>query len=135
MQTRRSNPHPNPPPQGGREKSASPKLDLCPFYGSHAAGARPASSISRKGRLRFEKAVLCPGIAKTHSTHNQRRTAVRASENVTSCLPGQRISPCLRKRTGIWTYNTATTVYRPNRQGASRSTVFSVQPRVLSKPR
>jgi hypothetical protein len=37
-------------------------------------------------------------------------------------------------RLGNSAYNNATTVYKPNRHGATRSTVFRLQPRVVSTP-
>src|ERR1019366_2893582 len=74
-------------------------------------------------------------MAKTHSTHSQRLTAVMASENVTSFLPGHSTARSRAYFLGNWLYNPATTVYSPNRHGAARSTVFSFQPRVVSNPR
>src|SRR6516164_4825266 len=74
-------------------------------------------------------------MTKTHSTHNQRRTAVIASEKVTSSFPGQNTVRCCRYFLGNWVYSNATTVYKPNKHGTARSTVSSVQPRVVSKPR
>src|SRR4051812_24643205 len=64
-------------------------FDFCPYSEDHAAGARAWSSRQRKGRASFSKASRCPGIAKTHSTHSQRLTAVMAAGNVTSCFPAQ----------------------------------------------
>jgi hypothetical protein len=58
-----------------------------------------------------------------------------ASENVTSCFPAQSTARTKAYGLGNWLYKHATTVYAPNRQGAARSTVFSVQPRVVSNPR
>ena len=43
-----------------------------------------------------------PGIAKTHSTHSQRLTAVMASENVTSCFPAQSTPRTPAYRLGNW---------------------------------
>ena len=75
------------------------------------------------------------GNCKNPSTHNQRRTAVIASENVTSRLPGQSTTRTCAYRAGNSAYNNTTTVYMPNRHGATRSTVFRLQPRVVSTPR
>src|SRR3954462_817488 len=74
-------------------------------------------------------------MAKTHSSHSQRLTAVMASEKVTSCLPGQFTARTWAYRRGNWLYKQATTVYSPNRHGAARSTVLSFHPRVVSSPR
>jgi hypothetical protein len=64
-------------------------------------------------------------MAKTHSSHGQRLTAVMASEKVTSRLPGQSTARARAYRFGNWLYKQATKVYSPNRPGAARSTVFS----------
>ncbi len=46
----------------------------------------------------FRKALRRPGVAKTHSSHSQRRTAVIASENVTA-RPARVFMPaCLSRR-------------------------------------
>ena len=58
-----------------------------------------------------------------------------ASENVTSCFPAQSTARTPAYRLGNWLYKHATALYRPNRHGATRSTVFSFQPRVVSSPR
>src|SRR5262249_49521612 len=105
------------------------------YIEAHVAGARAWSRTARKGRESFSKASRWPGIAKTHCCHSQRLTAVMASEKVMSCLPGQSTTRTWVYRRGNWLYRAATTVYNPNRHGAARSTVFSFQPRVVSKPR
>ena len=50
----------------------------------------------------------------------------------TSRLPGQSTTRTRVYRAGNSAYNNATTVYMPNRHGATRSTVFRLQPRVVS---
>src|SRR5207302_1208084 len=60
---------------------------------------------------------------------------VMASEKVTSSFPGYSTARTRAYRLGNWLYKHATTVYSPNRHGATRSTVFSFQPRVVSSPR
>ena len=59
---------------------------------------------------------------KTPSTQTRRRTAVRASENVTVSFPGHITRPARLPSGSRW-YRTATTEYSPNRHGAARSTV------------
>src|SRR5436190_8431412 len=108
---------------------------LLPISEGQAAGAKAWSSRQRKGRGSFSRGSRYPGIAKTHSTHSQRLTAAMASENVTSCFPAQSTARTPAYRLGNWLYKHATTVYAPNRHGAARSTVFSVQPLVVSNPR
>src|SRR3954451_12893033 len=77
------------PPAGQALEAIHSQFDFCPFFEDQAAGASAWSSRQRKGCVSFSKASRCPGIAKTHSTHSQRLTAVMASENVTSCFPAQ----------------------------------------------
>ena len=75
------------------------------------------------------------GDCKNHSTHNQcpnRRDRVRERD---IALPGQSTTRTRVYRAGNSEYNNATTVYKPNRHGATRSTVFRLQPRVVSTPR
>src|SRR5437588_5962631 len=120
---------------GNFDVSSRPKFDFCPYSEDHAAGARAWSSRQRKGRGSFSKGCRQPGIAKTHSTHSQRLTAVMASENVTSCFPSHSTARSRAYRLGSWLYKHTTTLYSPNRHGAIRSTVFSFQPRVVSSPR
>jgi hypothetical protein len=74
-------------------------------------------------------------MAKTHSSHSQRLTAVMASEKVTSSFRAQSTARTRAYLLGSWLYKHATTVYSPNRHGAARSTVFSFQPLVVSSPR
>src|SRR5438045_1386938 len=57
--------------------------------GGQATGANPARINSRIGRLIFANPSFHLGSAKIQCTHNQRRTAVRASENVTVAFPSQ----------------------------------------------
>src|SRR5271157_694390 len=73
-------------------------------------------------------------MAKTHSSHSQRLTAVMASEKVTPFLPSHCTARTRAYCLGNWLYKHATTVYNPHRHGAARSTVFSFQPRVVSRP-
>jgi hypothetical protein len=87
-----------------------------------------------EGPREFFKRLPVAGDCKNHSRHSQRRTAVRASENVTSCLPSHSIARSRAYRRGKRLYTQATTLYNPNRHGATRSTVFSFQPRVVSNP-
>src|SRR5262249_52472421 len=107
---------------------------LCPFFHRHAGGAKAESKASWNGRESFEKAASNPWLAKTQSTHSQRLTAVMASEKVVSALPGHPTRPAACARAGNRAYNTATTENNPNRPGASRNTVASFHPRVVSSP-
>src|SRR5262249_39838474 len=100
----------------------------------YVAGARPARTTWRNDRLNFAKASRCSGIAKTHSCHIQRRTAVMASEKVVVVLPGHWMPAVRVWRAGIRTYSRVTKLYSPNRQGATRKTVLAHQPRVVSNP-
>ena len=90
--------------------------------------------ISRSGGGSFSRAMPPSDCGKTPSDHSQRRTAARASEKVTPPLPGHATDPW-RWPGGSAAYSSATTVYRPNRHGAARSTVFGHQPRVVCSPR
>src|SRR5260221_6296439 len=114
------------------EKFTASQFDFCPFWSPQAAGARACSSKERKGRESFAKTGRYPGMEKTHSSHSQRLTAVMVSENVTSVFPSHWTARTRAYRLGNWLYKHATSVYRPNRHGAARSTVFSFQPRVVS---
>ena len=58
-----------------------------------------------------------------------------ASANVTSCFPGQSTTRTPAYFAGSAAYNSATTVYSPNRHGSARRTVLRHQPRVVSRPR
>ena len=108
---------------------------LRPFFHRYAGGAKAESKVSWNGRESFEKAAPNPWFAKTQFTHSQRLTAVMASEKVVSTLPAHSTRPAARARTGNKAYNTATTEYNPNRHGASRNTVASFHPRVVSSPK
>src|SRR5688572_6322669 len=57
-----------------------------------------------------------------------------ASEKVTHTLPGQSTALTCAYCSGSRLYEHATSVYSPNRHGATRSTVFSFQPLVVSSP-
>src|SRR5262249_17063434 len=89
---------------------------------------------SRSGWGSFSRAEAPSACRKTTSDHSHRRTAVKASENVTVAFPGQ-LTPPRRFAAGNAAYSSVTTVYRPNRHGAARSTVPRHQPRVVSGPR
>src|SRR5512135_517389 len=101
----------------------------------YAAGAKAESKVFRNARGSFEKASLNPWCAKTQSTPSQRLTAVIASENVVSTLPGQSTPAADLMGLGSFFNDTATTENNPNRHGTSRKTVASVRPRVVSNPR
>src|SRR5271166_1740552 len=108
---------------------------VLPFFHRYAGGAKAERKASWNGRESFEKDAPYPWFAKTQFTHSQRLTAVMASEKVVSTLPGHATRPAARARTGNRSYNTATTENNPNRQGASRNTVASFHPRVVSSPK
>src|SRR5262245_46668456 len=105
---------------------------LWPFFAGYTAGATACNRVFRRRGGILAKAPLCGGVAKTHWSHSHRRTAVMASEKVTSCLPGYP-TPCrFRQRAGNAAYHSAITAYSPHKHGAVRSTVCSVQPHVFS---
>lgn len=60
---------------------------------AHEAGASEASSNSRKSGGSFATSPCGSACPRTHSAHNQRRTAVSMSENVTLVFPGHWIAP------------------------------------------
>src|SRR5262245_18376148 len=121
---------------GHPKSSSSPGLSStdADLEGAYAAGARAASRTSRNGDGSFSRPPSHPACGKTHSLHSQRLTELSASEKLTAAFPGQRIAP-VRFASGRAWYNTVITVYRPNRQGAARSTVWRHHPRVVSNPR
>src|SRR5262249_48965655 len=65
------------------------KFDFGPLQAAHAAGATACSRASRRRGGILAKASLCAGVAKTHWSHSQRRTAVMASKNITWSLPAE----------------------------------------------
>src|SRR3954469_8649501 len=82
----------------------------------------------------FFRAMPSPACGRTASSHNHRRTAHRASENVTVASPGHATAPVRFAAGNEWN-RIATTVYSPNRHGAARRTVFLHRPHVVSNPR
>src|SRR5579883_929802 len=98
------------------------------------AGASVVSSISRIGSGIFSRAVSCPACGKMALSHNHRRTAHNASENVVVVFPGHTTPPTRSGCGNNWN-NTATTLYKPSRHGPARNTVLLHQPHVLSKPK
>src|SRR5215831_2846018 len=100
-----------------------------------AAGARAYSNVRRNGSGILAKGSLWPPLTKAQCVHNQRRTAVMASENVTPALPSQSTPDSAGACAGNCSYSDATTLYKPNKHGSARSTVGAHQPRVVSSPR
>src|SRR5688572_15111220 len=101
---------------------------------AHEAGARAENRSVWSGSGSCWTAASPAACGKTQRNQSQRRTAASASENVTTALPGH-WTDTRRSRSGRATNSSATTEYRPNRQGAARSTVRRHQPRVVSSPR
>lgn len=66
------------------EGQEEPKLDLCTFPRFHAAIASRLSRKSRNGDGSFFTLASSKACGKTPSAHSQRRTAVKASEKVTT---------------------------------------------------
>ena len=73
------------------------------------------------------------GLWKSPSAQTHRRTAVRASENVTVSFPAHATDPT-RFASGSASYKAATTAYSPSMHGAARVTVLAERPRVVSRP-
>src|SRR5207249_4752180 len=107
---------------------------LMPSHWLQAAAARAENLSAGSGSGSPWKAVPPAACGKTRDDPSQRRTAVSASEDLTTAWPGHWTEP-RRSPSGRVANRSATTEYRPNRPGPARRTVSRHQPRVASRPR
>ena len=105
-----------------------------PIPNVQVAGASVVSGSSRTGAGSFWRAAASPARGKTASSHSRRRTAHRASENVTVAFPGHATAPARFAAGRAWN-RIATTEYDPSRHGLARGTVFLHHPRAVSRPK